>query len=220
MQIDENTSITLPTTTKTGYKLEGWYLEETKVDDSTTYDKDTVLKAKWVKLEYTCPEGYTLKDKTCTIIKDANASCPNGTKEDGNNCVSLTDYKKADKKCPKQTIDGTSYEGVLTEDSDGTTVCWYAPVTTLTTAEACNAEGNTWNKDTCYKRNETNSDNMVITCEKEYSYYSKDDLQKKFNVTNMTEGCYKQSAKTYSCDKEFTLSNNKCSKTVDATEKQ
>jgi hypothetical protein len=219
MEIEEGTSITLPTTTKTGYKLDGWYLEEQKVDANTTFDKDTVLVAKWVKEEYTCPNGYTLKDKTCTLTINATAACPNGTKENGEYCVSLTDYKKATKKCKKTTLDGVEYEGTIFEREDET-VCAYAPVDNITTDTECGAQGNKWMVNKCYKHTVTNSNDYSVSCDKEYNYLSKDDLKTKFNITNMVEGCYKQSNKTYSCEKDFTLKDKTCTKTVEATIKE
>ena len=48
IEIKKGERITLPETQKEGYNLDGWFLNDERVTDKTTYDKDTTLKAKWI----------------------------------------------------------------------------------------------------------------------------------------------------------------------------
>ncbi|MBO4600945.1 MAG: InlB B-repeat-containing protein [Bacilli bacterium] len=51
IKIKKGTSTTLPTTTKEGYTLEGWYLDDEKIDEEYKFKKDTTLKAKWEEVK-------------------------------------------------------------------------------------------------------------------------------------------------------------------------
>jgi len=48
IKIEKGESITLPEIEKTGFILDGWYLDDERVTESTIFDKDTILKAKWI----------------------------------------------------------------------------------------------------------------------------------------------------------------------------
>ncbi len=58
-------SVELPEIEKEGYIFNGWYSDEIKVTNSTTFDKDTTLKAKWIEIQISDP---TLAEK----YKDGN----------------------------------------------------------------------------------------------------------------------------------------------------
>ncbi len=47
VKVEKGKSITLPTTAKDKYNFLGWYDGDKKVDETTTFDKDTTLTAKW-----------------------------------------------------------------------------------------------------------------------------------------------------------------------------
>lgn len=51
IKINKGSSTALPTTIKEGYVLEGWYLQDEKIDDEYKFQKDTTLTAKWEKIE-------------------------------------------------------------------------------------------------------------------------------------------------------------------------
>ena len=62
IEIKKGETINLPNTTKEGFIFNGWYLDNTKVSNETKYDKDTTLKANWLKENA----------KTFTITFDSN----------------------------------------------------------------------------------------------------------------------------------------------------
>ena len=47
VKVEEGKIVTEPTTTRDGYDLDGWYLNDTKYDFSTPVTKNITLKAKW-----------------------------------------------------------------------------------------------------------------------------------------------------------------------------
>ena len=66
VKIKEGEKINLPKTSKDGYIFEGWYLDNTKVSKETIYQKNTTLKAKWLKENA----------KTYTITFDSDGGTP------------------------------------------------------------------------------------------------------------------------------------------------
>ena len=48
IKVKKGESITLPNTQKEDFNLDGWFLNDVRVTEKTTYDKDTTLKAKWI----------------------------------------------------------------------------------------------------------------------------------------------------------------------------
>ena len=55
-------TISLPTSSKSGYTFDGWYVDNTftsgKVSNTTVFDKDTTLYAKWIANTYTVSYNY------------------------------------------------------------------------------------------------------------------------------------------------------------------
>jgi len=49
IEVEKGGSIKLPNVTKDGYTFVGWYLDSKKVSNDTKYDKDVILKAKWLE---------------------------------------------------------------------------------------------------------------------------------------------------------------------------
>ena len=49
--IKKGGTITIPESTKEGFTLEGWFIEEEKVTSTKTFDKNTTLKARWSIIE-------------------------------------------------------------------------------------------------------------------------------------------------------------------------
>lgn len=49
MRVKKGEKVTLPTPTKEGYNLEGWYVDNQKLPESETFKKDTVIFAKWLE---------------------------------------------------------------------------------------------------------------------------------------------------------------------------
>ena len=169
---------------------------------------------------YSCPDGYQLDGTKCTSTKDATYNCPTGTKEDGDKCVKATEKEDGTRVCPTISIEGHDYQG--TKVDAGTTFCYYAPVTAYTTQEACEAISNglsidsdghyDWRGGKCYKAALVN---YKTTCSSGYTYYTKDAIQ----ALGIHDGggCYKTYSKEAKCESGYTLTNNKCVKTIDAT---
>lgn len=60
IKIRKEESVELPEIEKEGYIFNGWYSDEIKVTNTTTFDKDTTLKAKWIEIQVSDP---TLAEK-------------------------------------------------------------------------------------------------------------------------------------------------------------
>lgn len=56
-KIKKGSTITLPESTKEGFTLEGWYIDEQKVTSDTTFNKNTTLKARWTTSK---PKSFTV----------------------------------------------------------------------------------------------------------------------------------------------------------------
>ena len=223
--------------TKEGYKFVNWTNKSGKVvlEGAKLACEDVTLKAKWEKIEqksnevksnttdekkYTCTEG-TVDGNKCVSSEDAKEKCPDGTKEDGDKCIKITDYTQGERTCPKVYIEGHDYQG--TKLDAGTTFCLYAPYSSIETKEECESISNglsidkdghyDWSGGKCYK---AVLQNYETTCSSGYEYYSSADILNKFGGHN-NGGCYRSVAKTKYCDKEgYTLSGSKCIKIADA----
>ena len=170
---------------------------------------------------YTCKDG-TLSGKKCTISKEPTKSCPSGSREDGEKCVTLSDYNKGERTCPKVYIEGHDYSGTKLEA--GTTFCLYAVYESITDQTTCEKTPNglsrtsekekhyAWYSGKCYK---AMLQNYETTCGSGYSYFTSADLLNKFGAHN-NGGCYKTQSKTLSCETGYDLKDSKCIKTVDA----
>ena len=49
IEVEKGKTVKLPETTKEGFIFDGWYEGTNKVDNNTTFDKDTTLKANWIR---------------------------------------------------------------------------------------------------------------------------------------------------------------------------
>lgn len=207
--------------TKEGYTFISWVdKNETPIlDKALLACEDLTLYANWERKEekYTCPEGYSLEGTKCTITKTPSEVCPSGTKEDGDKCIKISDYTQGERTCPRKSYEGHDYDGVKIEA--GTTFCYYAPVNAYTTKESCEAAAPSnpyvWYAagNQCYKGR---TQDYVTSCPSGYEYYSSADFLNKFGGHN-NGGCYRNVDKTKYCDEGYTLTNNKCIKTIDAT---
>ena len=238
--IECDTELDLPIPTKEGYKFINWLdKEERQITNETKLTcEDITLKAKWEKLpeekktekEYTCPEGYTLKDTKCEIIEDMHERCPEGAMADGDTCVVTSNYMEdfnymgvrncpviaveIDKHGTKETIFGNYYEGV----------CLYYEWENFTTKEACEEADlsydykTTWQNGACYAT--AIADNYTVRCIKNYNYYNGIDLASKFNIQNSSGACLKVVTSEKYCPDTYTQNDDKCIKTIDATIKE
>ena len=211
--------------TKDGYTFRAWEDKHGKVilTGAKLTCENITLYAAWdkkeTKVSYKCTEG-DLKGDKCVLTMTATYSCPEGTKADGDKCLKVTDKENGTRTCPTISIEGHDYVGTKVEA--GTTFCYYAPVTTYTTKESCEAIPNglsidsdghyDWRGEKCYKAALTN---YKTTCSTGYVYYTKDAIQS-LGVHD-GGGCYRNYEKTASCDTGYTYDGKYCTKTVDAT---
>ena len=87
IKVKKGESITLPETEKEGYNLDGWFLNEERVTDKTTYDKDTTLKAKWMSKD--------AKTFTVTFDTDGGSKIDSIKVECGKELILPTDPSKS-----------------------------------------------------------------------------------------------------------------------------
>ena len=245
--IECDTPLNLPTPTKEGYKFINW-LDKNEIiisNETKLACEDVELKAKWeqvekktenkptetkpaeVKKEYTCPDGYTLDGTKCKITKEPSYACPNGTKADGELCIRTSDNNAGTRVCKSDTvtIDGKGHtwtgqgEYYLVGNSYGK--CAYYNWTNITNQSDCVQTINrkaVWVSELngCYA--ETKMNNYETVCASDYQYYSSGDLSSKFGIHDNGK-CLRKVSKEAHCESGYTLTNNKCIKTIDATEK-
>lgn len=206
----------LPKSKKDSYNFMSWedkhgksILDGAKI---TCEGKETTLKlyAVW---EY---DGPVANPEQNLITKEPIASCPSGAREDGDKCVTLSDYNKGDRTCPKVFIEGHDYQGTKVEA--GTTFCLYAVYEAIKDQTTCEKTPNGlsrtnekeknygWYNGKCYK---AKLQNYETTCGSGYSYYTSADILNKFGGHN-NGGCYKTQPKTLSCESGFELKDSKC----------
>lgn len=164
--------------------------EETKKEETKEETKAEEKKEE-VKKEYTCPSDYTLNGDKCTKEVDAETRCGEGKTEQNGKCVTITSdaRKELQKTCSNGGVLGGDY-------------CYFDEIDVQ---EACDKELNSENGK-CYN----NKENANQSCSNGY-----------VNITNpgngVDGGCFPVSEKEKYCSDGFTLNNNKCVKTINAT---
>ena len=237
MTIECDEKLKLPTPKKEGYKFINWMDKEGNevTSKSKLTCKDLSLKAKWekeeetkkeeikkeeikkeeekkeetkeetkieekkeeTKKEYTCPSDYTLDGEKCTKEVDAETKCGEGKTEQNGKCVTITSDVRKDlqKTC--------SNGGVLGGDE-----CFYNLIAEDSEKDTCEGNEHVWDSQNnkCY----TSKDAASQSCSNGY-----------VNITNpgngVDGGCFPVSEKEKYCSDGFTLNNNKCVKTINAT---
>ena len=222
---------TLATPTKSGYKFIEWQLNNKSVKSGTKLScSDVTLKAKWEKnVTYTCPSGYTLNGTKCTTEKAASAKCSGDRVFDYNGkCVTITGSVRKDamSSCESTTVHtgGGHTETVKGELFKlGTNFCFFKVVTDSyeQTQANCTSRGHFWNSQNskCYYYRGNANQFVTSTCShlSNYAYITNPNTYN--GVNGLNGGCFPLSEKTKSCESGYTLSNNKCIKTIDATAK-
>ena len=185
-----------------------------------------------VKITYTCPSGYTLSGSKCIIEATPKEKCPDGTKIDGTLCINTSVSNGGNRVCKEDTvsIDGKGHtwtgKGVYHFYGNSYGKCAYYKWVNYTTKEQCDAirindpqnHKTVWVSDLngCYA--EDKMGNYETVCASDYKYYSSSELSSKFNIHDNGK-CLKVVSKVKYCDSDYTLSNNKCQKTINATVK-
>ena len=210
------TTTTLETTTTTNNK--------TTIKTTTTSKKTTTMattsKAEVKKTEYTCPSGYKLDGTKCTIETSAKEKCGERGFEYNGKCVTITGSARKDtqKSCPKENVTYMSFAGKV----DGKVVNWGVIgcayyKTNDTSKDTCESHGFKWvtPESACYVK--WISNNTINTCDhlNNYAYITNPNSYE--GVNGLNGGCYPLSSKIKYCDSDYTLTNEKCVKTINAT---
>ena len=238
MKIECDTKLDLPTPEKDGYKFVNWLdINEVVISNETKLVcEDIELFAKWEKIEdkkkeYTCPEGYTLEGTKCKIEVSASDGCPVGSKADGEICLQVTGYDTDPNNRGVINCNGALVEidkvggmeptfGEYYEENGGN--CAYHEWTEFTTVDSCNEANLTddyitvWANNKCYAKVIPN--NYTITCISGYKLYNSTELLTIFGIQSRSS-CLKIVDKEKICPDTYTKTDNKCIKTIDATEK-
>ena len=219
----------LPSSTRNGYIFRGWYdKNDVPIGEGALLTcEDITLYAHWEKKEvekkYSCPSGYTLNGTKCSIEGTVHEKCPSDTKVDGSLCIKTSDNNVGERKCRETTItiDGKGHTWTGTGDYylQGFGHCAYYKWTNITNQADCTQNINrkaVWVSalNGCYA--EVKNNNYDTVCASDYQYYSSEELTSKFGIHDNGK-CLKKVDKTKYCDAEYTLTNNKCIKTIDAT---
>ena len=224
--------------TRDGYDFVAWTDKNGKaiLDGAKLTCENITLYADWKeketvtpepKKEYTCPEGYTLKDDKCLIEGTVKETCPENTKTDGSLCIKTSDNNAGTRQCKEDTVSidgkGHTWTGKGDYYLAGFGHCAYYKWTDYTTQSQCEGVSDINHKtkwvsalNACYA--EVKDNNYETICASDYQYYSSEQLSSKFGI-NDNGKCLKKVSKIKYCDEGFTLTDNKCIKTVNATVK-
>lgn len=231
-------ALTFPTNpTKDGYTFKGWKDKSGKTINNGDKLKceDIVLYAEWKKVDtkgkkYTCPTGYKLEGDKCTIEGTSTVKCPDGTNVYSGGCVTLTSKvrKEPNRKCGKKTVNTgngqtQSIRGELF--NLGYYACYYGVVSSASEQESmedCSANGHKWNtkNNKCYYDSDAANVNITYSCSDSTNYIYIASPSSIIKKSKLSAGCYPFSKPQTTCAKDYNLVNDKCIKTIDATEKK
>ena len=229
---------------KKGYEFVVWVdKNETPILDKALLScEDIVLKATWKKVEekktitkteekkseqvkevtYICPTGYTLNGTKCIIETTANEKCPSGTTViSGGLCVTLTESARKDysKSCEQQHVTYNSFAGNVDGKivNWGITGCAYYK-TSDSSKDTCESHGFKWvtPENACYVKWDTTT--VINTCSHLSGYVDVSNPNVYLTNTGINAGCFPTSSKEKYCEDGYNLTDNKCVKTIDATE--
>lgn len=208
--------------------------------------EDVTLYAKWEKKEepkkeetkktetpkepvkkYTCPEGYTLNGTKCTIEGTVKEKCEGERVFDyEGKCVTINYSVRKDTQasCGKTTVHtgGGHTEEVQGElFKMGTNYCFFKIVTDSyeNNQSNCTSRGHFWNSQNskCYYYRGSANQFVTNTCDHLTGYAYITNPNSYSGVNGLNGGCYPVSNKKQYCDSDYTLTNGKCIKTVEAT---
>ncbi len=217
---------------KEGYTFVSWEFKNGKslLDGALLSCEDVTVYAVWEKKEeekktvkeekkeYTCPEGYSLDGTKCKIEKDPTLGCDKQTEGKYNEkCYTLASFKEA--TCKVFAGSTTPGNPILLDGkviNSGSVIHCAAESMPLTN---CVINGGTvLNGSSCYKYVQTITKERACSDFSGYEYIVGNALyDTSIGRTNVKTGCYTSVALHNICDSDYTLVNNKCVKTVDAT---
>ena len=198
IKVRKDEATNLPTPVRDGYKFDGWYYDETLIDEDYTFKKDITLTAKWV-LTTNTPKTYTIsfnsnggsKVKNVIIKCDDTVKLPSNPTKAGYTFVSWAD------KHGKVILDGA----LLTCDDITLYANWEKNEETTKSTKT-----ETTVNETYYKKEETKEGigecpgGLVVTRNNEYlCKYTKDATSEEITAGKCN-------------DSEYTLTDNICIK--------
>lgn len=247
MKVECDTALSLPANpTRSGYTFVVWTDKNGKAilsgaklscENVTLYADWKVNTAPTPEKQYKCPSGYTLNTTThkCTIEGTVHETCPEGTVTDGSLCINKSDSNSGKRQCKTYTvsIDGKGHTQTVKGDyyvvGNSYGKCAFYKWDSYKTKEQCTAANDQYHKTTwvtelngCYAETyitfpTTGESSYETVCASDYQYYTTAQLASKFGIQGSNPKCLKKVDKTKYCDAEYTLTNGKCIKTVNAT---
>lgn len=223
--------LALPTNpTKKGYTFVSWVdRNETPIlDQALLACEDIALKANWKKEEskptetpttettepekektYKCPSGYTLSGTKCIsntgeddkMLKNCEDGYTYSTKQD--TCYQSVSPTKVCKK-------NNNEDGVIIQ-KDNKTYCGYELSLYNGNEHSCEHEGKEYIDGKCYWALLEN--NYTLECESGYKYYT----GLYFNNSQKLPVCAKTKVVIKTCPSDYSLIDDTCKKTIDAT---
>ena len=182
-------------------------------------DDDNESNSNSNKITYTCPKGYTLKDKKCYNSVDSTEKCPNGTYDYNNSCVRILEKSGI---APIRTCSAkNNIKGIVGLFNDEY-YCFYGIVTDANEqvgSDACLEKGHKWDSSSkkCYYDSSSDSSNITYSCNSKNYIYINNPSQ--FNSSVTDAACFPIFEKIPYCS-EGTLEDGKCNIVKDATEKK
>ena len=242
--VESGKELSLPANpTKKGYTFLSWVdRNETPIYDKALLSCDDItLRANWMKEEtktnknsktenntekpettktYSCPEGYTLNGTKCTMEKDPTKGCNKQTHGKYNGkCYAISSYKAP--ACKVYTGNTSAHSGQpnLVDGkviSSGSTI--YCVAESMQLSGCASNGGTVINGSSCYKYVQTTTAENVCSSYSGYEYIIGNALyDTSVGRTNVSTGCYKGEALQDLCESDYTLTNGKCVKTIEAT---
>lgn len=220
--------------TKGGYTFRTWEDKNGKaiLEGAKLTCDNLTLYAAWDKkddtptVQYTCPDGYTLKDTKCTIEGTVHEKCPSNTKADGNLCINTSDVNTGTRQCVEHTIaidgKGHTWTGKGDYYMVGTSYasCAYYKWSEYTNKTDCDNAKDIYHNtvwvsqlNACYAGTAVGKYETV--CSSDYQYYDSNQLSSKFGIHDNGK-CLKKVAKEKYCDDGYSMTGGSCIKTVDA----
>ena len=205
---------------KNRYIFRGWKDQYGRVvvEGALLSCDDQVLTATWEKkIEYYCPEGYSLSGSKCKTTMVPDKHCREDEIDIGNE-MCISDYKKED-KCGSKVVE---YRDGSVEKTEGIYIpalnsCFYGEEDSYE-EETCNRTfgEDHYQNNTCYVEKDT----IKNICPGEHIYFTEEQLKRKTNLDNVKEGCYKLLGFSNFCENDYQLENDTCVKTINASVRQ
>lgn len=229
VQLECGKELSLPKNpTKSGYVFVRWEDKNGKaINNKVLFScEDVTLYAVWEKEKsYICPSEYKLEGTKCVIEATPKEKCGERGYEYEGKCVTIAYNVRQDTKntCGKTTVHtgGGHTEEVQGElFKMGTNYCFFKQVTDSyeNNQSNCTSRGHYWNSEnkTCYYYRGSANQFVTSTCDHLTNYAYITNPNNYEGVNGLNGGCFPLSDKVKYCDNDYTLTNGKCVKSVDA----